>query len=433
MATLQNKMREKLAELFQESLEKDQLPWKACWQVSTPENAVSGKKYKGINALMLSFASAQAGLGDHRWCTFRQASEKGWFIRKGAKGWPVEYWAYFDKEKKKLLNWAEARKAFLETPDYANENLVLRSRIYTVFNGSQIEGIPEIQQMQNVSPESIRSQRDTLFRNMQLNLQEGVTQPYYAPETDTVCLPYERDFYDSYSYACTMLHECGHATGHPTRLNRDLSAGFGTSEYAKEELRAEIASAFAAQALGLHLTDAQLEGHMRLHTAYIQSWAKSIREAPEELMKAIRDGEAIANYLIEKGEFCREKENTMNTEARSTSVGRLDFLGSSGAVAESVEYSSPEDFLSAIREEAHAGAPFTVVLYEDADGKTIPTDFTKDLECPFMEIKREPNKSDRGQAGPVNPVRSVKEQMACAKMAARNQTRRKKSGHSMER
>ena len=67
-------------------------------------------------------------------------------------------------------------------------------------------------------------------------------------------------------------------------------------------------------------------------------------------------------------------------------------------MAESVEYSAPEEFLSAIRKEAHTDAPFTVALYEDADGKTIPTDFTKDLESPFMEIKRESRQPDRNPA-----------------------------------
>lgn len=105
------------------------------------------------------------------------------------------------------------------------------------------------------------------------------------------------------AYACTFLHECGHATGHPSRLNRDMSGGFGSESYAREELRAEIASAFTAQAIGLHLTDEQLQPHMELHKAYIQSWASALQDAPGELFRAIKDAEKISDYLIEKGEF----------------------------------------------------------------------------------------------------------------------------------
>ena len=307
MSTFQSKVREQMAASFLDSLSRDQLPWKACWQISRPQNAVNGKDYRGINALNLSYISAMAGYGDHRWCTFRQAAEKGWHIQKGAKGVPVEYWAYYDQEARKLLSWQDARKTIREDPDYADKNLVLRCRIYTVFNAKQIDGIPELEFTQNRSAESIREQRDTLFTNMDLKLEEGYSQPFYDPEKDTVCLPYEQDFFDPYGYACTMLHECGHATGHSSRLNRDLTGAFGTSEYAKEELRAEIASAFAAQALGLHLTDQQLEAHQNLHTAYIQSWCQSIKDAPDELFKAIRDAEKIADYLIEKGEFLMDK------------------------------------------------------------------------------------------------------------------------------
>ena len=390
---LQNKMREQLAEMFVNSLSQDQLPWKACWQVQLPENAINGKRYKGINSLMLSYVASQAHYDDHRWCTFRQASEKGWHVKKGAKAAQIEYWAYYDKEKRKMLSWTDAKKVLRENPDYANENLVLRSRVYSVFNGSQIEGIPEISHTHNMSPETIRQQRDTLFRNMNLSLQEGVAQPYYAPEIDTVCLPYEQDFFDSYSYACTMLHECGHATGHESRLNRNLDNQFGTEGYAREELRAEIASAFAAQALGLQLTDEQLSSHMALHTAYIQSWVKSVKEAPEELFKAIKDAEVIANYLIEKGEFSLEKEQDKQEPPfladEMEYVGRLDFLGFNGAVAESIEYKTEQELVSTVQEEVHAGVPLTLVLYEDRNGNTIPTGFTQSLEAPFMQIHHE--------------------------------------------
>ena len=408
---LQNKLREQMAQTFVEALQKDQLPWKACWQVSLPENATNGKRYRGINSLMLSYVAAQAGYSDPRWCTFKQASEKGWQVKKGSKATPVEYWAYFDRERRKLLSWQEAKKLLRENPDSANDNLVLRSRVYSVFNGNQIDGIPPMEAARNISPESIREQRDTLFHNMGLNLQEGDTQPYYVPETDTVHLPYEKDFFDNYSYACTFLHECGHATGHESRLNRDLSSGYATEGYAKEELRAEIASAFAAQAMGLQLSDQQLESHVSLHTAYIQSWAKEIQSAPEELFRAIKDAEKIADYLIEKGEFERLQDRSQAPELEY--AGRLEYLASNGTVVEYEDFKTQSELVQAVKHESDIGAPFALILYEDKNGCTVSTEFLHDLSTPPCAIRY---REGSNRSIDTAKILSAKEQIACAKM-----------------
>lgn len=311
---LQNKVREKLAEMFVASLNEGKLPWTACWQKERPQNAVTGKRYRGVNSFFLSLHAYEQGYSDPRWCTYLQAQKKGWQVRKGSSGYPVEYWAYFDLKEKNLLSWQDAKKLMKEEPEYANENLQLRCRISIVFNAAQIVGIPEKTYAHETNIDAIRGQRDTLLRNMRLNYREGGNNAYYSPETDTVTLPPEKSFFDIYSYACTFLHECGHATGHPDRLDRDLSGGFGSESYAKEELQAEIASAFTAQAIGLQLTEAQLQHHLDLHKAYIQGWAESVKDAPEELFRAIKDAERISDYLIEKGEF--EKALNLSTGER---------------------------------------------------------------------------------------------------------------------
>lgn len=328
----QNKVREKLAEMFIASLNEGKLPWAACWQKERPQNAVTGKRYRGVNSFFLSLHAQGQGYSDPRWCTYLQAQKQGWQVRKGSSGYPVEYWAYFDRKEKKLLSWQDALKLIKEEPKYAEENLQLRCRISVVFNAVQIDRIPEMTYAHQTNIDVIRGQRDTLLRNMELNYREEGSEAYYSPETDTVTLPPEKSFFDTYSYACTFLHECGHATGHPERLNRDLSGGFGSESYAKEELRAEIASAFTAQAIGLTLTDEQLRHHLDLHKAYIQSWAAAVKDAPDELFRAIKDAEGISDYLIEKGEFDRiledpEKEQPMvGPEIRPGKSQSLDAL-----------------------------------------------------------------------------------------------------------
>ncbi len=302
-----NKLREEMAKQFLGALTEGKLPWLPCWQHLRPKNAFTGKPYRGVNAAFLSYVADEKGFPDHRWCTFRQIQEKGWHLAKGSKGFPVEYWAYYDKAQKKLLDWKEARVLMLD-PEYARDNLVLRTRVYTVFNGSCIEGIPPAARGLGTDIGSIRQQRDLLLQNMKLSYREGGSEAYYTPSLDQVTLPPEKTFLDTYSYMGTFLHECAHATGHPDRLNRELMTDYGSKAYAKEELRAEIASAFTAQGLGLQLTDAQLQWHMQRHKAYVQSWAEVLGSDPDELFRAMKDAERISDYLIEKGEFDRELE-----------------------------------------------------------------------------------------------------------------------------
>lgn len=298
-----NKVREALSQRFVEALNMGELPWHSCWQQALPQNAVTGRKYHGLNALWLSYLAEKQGWTDPRWATYKQASEKGWQVRKGEKASYVEYWAYYDKEKKKLLSWPDARQIFREDAAYAEKNLQLSSRVFAVFNGAQIDGIPEIPQSRGTDIGAIRRQRDTLIANMGIGYREQGQSAYYSLGSDTVTLPLEASFDSTYGYMATFLHECGHASGHPDRLLRDLTGGFGSESYAKEELRAEIASAFTAQALGLTVSEQDRELETRQHMAYIQNWAQAIQDAPEELFKALKDAEKISDYLIEQGEF----------------------------------------------------------------------------------------------------------------------------------
>lgn len=316
-----SKSREALAKLFLDALEEDRIPWAAGWN-TIPQNAATGKNYRGVNRFLLSAVAEDTGYRDNRWCTYRQAQEKGWQVRKGEKGTPVEYWAFFDQKQKRLLDWAEAKKLEREQPEYFQKNLSLRCRTSHVFNGEQIDGIPPRTEAR-VEIGAIRAQRDTLIQNMGVRYREGGDQAYYSPQTDTVVLPPESSFQDSYAYAATLLHECGHASGHASRLNRPLPGAFGSGDYAREELRAEIGSAFTTQALGLPLTDEQQRKHLDQHKAYIQAWANILKDNPEELFAAIRDAEKISDYLIEQGEF-PEPEESQAEPAKQAEYDRFD-------------------------------------------------------------------------------------------------------------
>lgn len=297
-----NKVREELAQRFLAALNEGYLPWNSCWNQDKPLNAVSGIRYRGVNSIWLSFVAEFKGYSDPRWCTYKQAEAKGWHIQKGEKATYVEYWAYFDRQQKKLLPWKEANE-LLKDKEYAEKNLVLTSKVFAVFNAKQIDGIPEYNK-NHIDIGDIRAQRDTLITNMGISYREQGQQAYYSPSDDRVTLPPESTFDNPYGYMATFLHECGHATGHASRLNRPLDGYYQNPEsYAKEELRAEIASAFTVQELGLRLTPEEMEFETKRHMGYVQAWAQHIKEAPEALFQAIKDAEKISDYLIEKGEF----------------------------------------------------------------------------------------------------------------------------------
>lgn len=301
-----NKTRQELANMFISSLQEGKLPWRACWQISIPENSITHTRYRGINRLLLSYIADERGYSDPRWCTYLQAQKRGWHVQLGAKGVPIEYWALYDPELKKLLSWQEAARIRHNDPD-RYDTLQLRYRISTVFNAEQIDGIPELQKAKPlIAGQEITAARDRLLNNMQLGYREEGQEAYYNVKTDCVTLPPLGRFNDEYAYFATLLHECGHASGHPNRLDRSFLGG-DRSDYAREELRAEIASSYTAQALGLELPDEVLAEHLDLHKAYIQSWLTALEDNPDELFAAIKDADKITEYLMEKGEFAQEK------------------------------------------------------------------------------------------------------------------------------
>lgn len=301
-----NKVREQISQAFLESLKQNELPWQKGWITERPYNAVSNTEYRGVNSFWLSCAAEQKGYSDPRWCTFKQAKDKGWKVKKGEHGTQVEFWSMYDTETKKKLTGRELNLLKKELGEDFYERVKPISSVYTVFNAEQIEGIPKREKTQEpVKSDELLHKRDTLIRNMEFTFHEGGNRAFYRSGDDSVTLPQMEQFRSIYDYMSVFLHESGHATGHESRLNRDLSGGFGSQKYAREELRAEIASAFTSQELELGEMAAE---HMDNHKAYIQSWIEVLEKEPQELFAAIRDAEKISDYLIEKGEFFPEKQ-----------------------------------------------------------------------------------------------------------------------------
>ncbi|RGG64349.1 DUF1738 domain-containing protein [Eubacterium sp. AF17-7] len=303
-----NKMREEMINSFIDCLKKDTIPWHRGWSSERPFNAVTNTEYHGANALWLTYNQQAQLYKDPRWCTFKQAQSKGWKIKQGSKGTKIEFWSLYDTEEKRKLTRTEAKQLTDElTAEEFTNRVKPVSNTYTVFNGEQIEGIPLYEIRKNVLHlDEFLSGRNKLIENMKVGFKEGGNEAFYSIAEDMIVLPKINQFDNEFEYITTFFHEAGHATGHVSRFNREMPSARGTDIYAREELRAEIASAFAAQTFGIDYTQNK---YMENHEAYIQDYINVLENKPNELFAAIKDAEKISDYLIEKGEFELENVN----------------------------------------------------------------------------------------------------------------------------
>lgn len=304
-----NKARQMLVDSYVASLEQNTIPWVQEWKdFDTPRNATNGRKYNGTNRLLLGFIAKEKGYKDPRWCTFTQIADKDekyhpkekWHLKKGSKGVPIEYWYIIDKETHKSLTFDEYR-TLTDIDKGLEDKFILRCNTYTVFNAENIEGIKpfEPQERTDINRDEVL---EKMIKNMKVDFEEKGSKAFYSPTHDKVTVPPIEYFKDDYSFHATAFHELAHATGHESRLNRNLEGGFGSPSYAKEELRAEISSSFFMQELKINFD----EEHIRNHTAYIQDWISVLKKEPDELFRAIRDANEIADYMKDKAEIDKE-------------------------------------------------------------------------------------------------------------------------------
>lgn len=335
-----NKMREAMSQKFLAALKENKIPWEKKWvSMGRPVNPVSNTTYRGVNCLWLWAVAEEKGYDDPRFMTFKQASEKGWSVRKGEKGSKIEFWSMYDTLTKKTLSGAEfyrLSKQLEEKGEDWSGRIKPVSSVYTVFNAKQIDGIPGLKTDRFLPDKNLLSKRDRLIKEMGVSFSEGHEGASYIPKLDEIKMPSPGRFENEYAYMSTFLHEAGHATGAEHRMNRKIENAFGSKDYAREELRAEIASAFTSQAIGL-----PGDGTFQNHKAYIQDWIEIIEDKPSELFAAIRDAEKISDYLIEKGGFevinnldeqkeeAAEAGTVHNPENRNTVV--INAFGGAGA------------------------------------------------------------------------------------------------------
>jgi antirestriction protein ArdC len=307
-------------------MEQGEAPWQRPWKLPTscmPANAVSDKPYHGNNIMYLMIAGMNAGYSDPRWVTYKQAQEKGWQVKKGERGTKIEYYSKYDPTKtKKGEEQLDERVRDLEAsgvpPEEIQEALENYDgykkgfiKHYVVFNAEQIEGIPPREIEPVIKDFKPHERAENIMGNCGVPILYGGIGAAYSPGKDHIRMPNREWFSDESTFYSTVLHEIAHSTGHSSRLNREegMKSAFGTREYAKEELRAEMAGLFINAGIGLTVTEEGLQEHTKQHAAYVQHWLKNLKDDYKEFFRATHDASKIADYVL-----AYEKELTLTHE-----------------------------------------------------------------------------------------------------------------------
>ncbi|MGJ4906076.1 ArdC family protein [Bradyrhizobium sp. HKCCYLS2058] len=270
-------------------LEAGRVPWVRPWgtqaakaQLALPRNGATGRAYSGINVLILWGAVIEHGLTGQSWLTFRQALSLGGHVRKGERGVSVVYADRFVP--------SDERQRAREVGEEAQAIPFLKR--FTVFNTDQCDGLPDdIATVPPLPPPGVMEPVvETLIVNSGVDFRIGGDRAFYAPVEDFVQVPLPAAFFEPINWYRTALHELAHASGHASRLNRDLSGRFGSRKYAFEELIAEIAAAFSCAALGIVPT-------VR-HADYLGFWLDVLREDSRAIVRAASQASRVADYLL---------------------------------------------------------------------------------------------------------------------------------------
>jgi len=275
-------------------LEKGVMPWHCPWQaghvagpISRPLRA-NGRRYNGINILMLWATAMSRGYDAPIWMTYKQAAELGGQVRKGEKGSLVVY-----------ANSITRTEQDSKGQDVEREIPFMKG--YSVFNVEQIDGLPDhftATHPPRLNPEERIENAESFFAATGAKIEHGGNRAFYRPTDDFVQMPNFESFRDAGAYYATLAHECTHWTAHKSRLDRRFDGGkrFGGQAYAMEELVAEIGAAFLC-------ADLELVPQIREdHAPYIASWLKALKDDKRAIFTAASHAQRAADYLTRLAE-----------------------------------------------------------------------------------------------------------------------------------
>ena len=332
--------RQEVTDFIVKMLEEGVAPWQKPWEsAGMPFNPTTDKAYRGGNAVHLMATGLSQGYEDPRWMTYKQAAENGWQVRRGEKGTHIEFWEV--KAKPEERNGEQSNNRDESTKE--NQRRLIH-RVYTVFNAKQIEGVPAFERRQPTAFEAVHDGERILANSGAKIAHDQRDRAFYRPSTDSIHLPPKEAFKDAPGYYGTALHELAHWTGHASRLNRSTlneSYRFGDLNYAKEELRAELASVFIAAEVGVPHDPA-------LHAAYVGSWIKALKEDKNEIFRAAHDASAATDYVlslertVSKAEALEVGNSSMSDSERTQGIrDQIETLENDRDLVGSVDLESP--------------------------------------------------------------------------------------------
>lgn len=322
-------VRQQITDQIISALESGVPPWRKGWVADTaPFNASSGKPYRGVNQLI----TLMQGRQDPRWVTFKQAQSMGLSVRKGEKG-------------TRIIKLVEVERGEEGSPPDNGEVVAsdqsrrLVMKTYSVFNAEQVEGFAPLPVRDcTIKPADVVMAIAEGLKQKEggsLSIRFVGSQPAYSPRTDEVRIPPLAQHISAEEFHGSLLHECIHATGHPKRLARlHMDAKFGSAEYAREELIAEIGTCMVLLAVNLPASQTSLQNH----AAYIGSWLKLLREDKAEIFRAAALAQKAVDYICERavgiqpGEVKAEPEG-LKCDDEDPATGSL--LELAGAAVES--------------------------------------------------------------------------------------------------
>jgi len=247
-----------------------------------PRNLNTGKPYRGVNVFLLAVTAYAKNYESSYWLTFKQALERGGNVKKGEKASMVVFWKQYEVTDK-------------ETSQVKKIPIL---RYYNVFSVNQCENIPAPDAPTfTPTPFNRIEAAEAIVKGYKdgPTIEHGGSQAFYRPSTDTVHIPDPTRFTSNEEFYGTLMHEISHSTGVKKRLNRGLDTDtrpFGSPDYGKEELIAEMSAAFLCGHAGIYPAVVQNS------VAYISGWLGVLKKDKKLVISAAGQGQRSADWIL---------------------------------------------------------------------------------------------------------------------------------------
>lgn len=304
-------VKQQLAERFIHCLDDKKEEWSKNWKIGNGAcNGISNRKYAGLNRFLLTFYSQEEKYEGNRFYTFNQIKENGYHLENAkGKGIPIIYpmFNYFkdgatDYSDRKLVG-VSKKSEMIRSGEATESNFKWAyASVKYVFSEDLVKEIERDPQQHIYSNDEKFEFLKGFMKEIGVELYQSKINErcYYDIDKHRIVLPPDNHFFNKEALLSTLAHEIAHSTS--KGLEREVTGEFGSEEYAKEELRAEIASAYICAELGI---DTSMNENNNV--AYIQSWSTAIKDNYKYLEDAVKDADKICNYVIEKGEVYQNK------------------------------------------------------------------------------------------------------------------------------